>query len=140
MPALRTILKPGLSFRGSEATKESKIWWHQTCLNEYYVYIITNDPRILCIGVTNDLMRRVFEHKEKLVDRFTKKYNITMLVYYETTGDIQAAIAREKQLKSWRRSKKIALIESSNPQWKDFSLGWLDDRDFRPLSSLGVTF
>ena len=93
-------------------------------MKEYYVYIMTNGVRTLYIGVTNNLMRRVFEHKEKLAEGFTKKYNITMLVYYETTGDIQAAIAREKQLKSWRRSKKIALIESSNPQWKDFSLGW----------------
>ncbi len=93
-------------------------------MKEYYVYIMTNGVRTLYIGVTNDLMRRVFEHKEKLAEGFTTKYNITMLVYYETTGDIQAAIAREKQLKSWRRSKKIALIESSNPQWKDFSLGW----------------
>ena len=96
----------------------------QKSMKEYYVYIMTNGVRTLYIGVTNNLMRRVFEHKEKLAEGFTKKYNITMLVYYETTGDIQAAIAREKQLKSWRRSKKIALIESSNPQWKDFSLGW----------------
>ena len=93
-------------------------------MHEYYIYIMTNGVRTLYTDVTNDLMRRVFEHKEKLVDRFTKKYNITMLVYYETTGDIQAAIAREKQLKSWRRSKKIALIESWNPRWKDFSLEW----------------
>ena len=91
-------------------------------MKEYYVYIMTNGVRTLYIGVTNDLMRRIFEHKEKLVEGFTKKYNITMLVYYETSSDVQAAIAREKQLKSWRRSKKIALIESSNPQWKDFSL------------------
>ena len=82
-------------------------------MREYYVYIMTND-----------LMRRVFEHKEKLAEGFTKKYNITMLVHYETSSDVQAAIAREQQLKSWRRSKKVALIESSNPQWKDFSLGW----------------
>ncbi len=93
-------------------------------MNQYYVYIMTNGVRTLYIGVTNDLMRRVFEHKEKLVEGFTKKYNITMLVYYETASDIQVAIAREKQLKNWRRSKKIALIESSNPQWKDFSLEW----------------
>ena len=93
-------------------------------MKEYYVYIMTNGVRTLYIGVTRDLMRRVFEHKEKLVEGFTKRYNITMLVYYETTSDIRAAIAREKQLKSWRRSKKIALIESSNPQWKDFSLAW----------------
>ena len=93
-------------------------------MKEYYVYIMTNGVRTLYIGVTNDLMRRVLEHKEKLVEGFTKRYNITMLVYYETTSDIRAAIAHEKQLKSWRRSKKIALIESSNPQWKDFSLEW----------------
>ena len=93
-------------------------------MKEYYVYIMTNGVRTLYIGVTNDLMRRVFEHKEKLAEGFTKKYNITMLVYFETTSDVQAAIAREKQLKSWRRNKKIALIESSNPQWKDFSLKW----------------
>ncbi len=69
-------------------------------MKEYYVYIMTNGVRTLYIGVTNDLMRRVFEHKEKLVDGFTKKYNITILVHYEITGDIQAAIAHEKQLKS----------------------------------------
>ena len=91
-------------------------------MNEYYVYIMTNGVRTLYNGVTNDLMRRVFEHKDKLLEGFTKKYNITMPVYYEVTADVHSAIAREKQLKSWRRSKKIALIESSNPQWKDFSL------------------
>ncbi len=93
-------------------------------MKEYYVYIMTNGVRTLYIGVTNNLVRRVFEHKAKLGEGFTKKYNITMLVYYETVGDVLVAIAREKQLKSWRRNKKIALIESSNPQWKDFSLEW----------------
>ncbi len=121
---LVTISKTGLSVRGSEATEESKIWWHQNRMKEYYVYVMTNGVRTLYIGVTNDLMRRVFEHKEKVAEGFTKKYNITMLAYYEIASDVQAAIAREKQLKSWRRSKKIALIESSNPRWKDFSLEW----------------
>ena len=93
-------------------------------MNQYYVYVMTNGVRTLYIGVTIDLMRRVFEHRQKLVEGFAKKYNITMLVYYETTSDVHAAIAREKQLKSWRRSKKIALIESSNPQWKDLFLEW----------------
>ena len=93
-------------------------------MKEYYVYIMTNGVRTLYIGVTNYLMRRVFEHKEKVAVGFTNKYNITMLVYYETASDIQAAIAREKQLKSWRRSKKIALIESSNPQRRNCSLEW----------------
>ena len=88
----------------------------------YYVYIMTNGVRTLYIGVTNDLTRRVYEHKHKLIDGFTKKYNITFLVYYETTNNVEAAIAREKQLKGWKRDKKIALIEASNPQWKDLSL------------------
>ena len=68
-------------------------------MREYYVYIMTNGARTLYIGVTNDLMRRVYEHKQKLTDGFAKKYNITMLIYYETTDDVRSAIAREKQLK-----------------------------------------
>jgi putative endonuclease len=71
--------------------------------------------------VTNNLEKRVYEHKQKLIEGFTKKYNTTMLVYYEGTNDVRTAIAREKQIKGWRRSKKIALIESMNPQWKDLS-------------------
>ncbi len=93
-------------------------------MREYYVYIMTNGVRTLYIGVTNDLARRVYEHKQKLIDGFTKKYNITFLIYYETTSHVEAARAREKQLKGWRRAKKIALIEASNPQWKDISLEW----------------
>ena len=73
------------------------------------------------IGVTNNLERRLFEHKNKLVAGFSSKYNIDKLVYSEETTDIQAAIAREKQLKSWRREKKNALVESLNPEWKDLS-------------------
>ena len=92
-------------------------------VNQYYVYIMTNKSRTLYTGVTNDLERRVYEHKQKLVPGFTAKYNITRLVYFEVTQDIQAAIAREKQIKGWLRSKKIALIESVNPEWKDLSMG-----------------
>jgi putative endonuclease len=69
-------------------------------------------------------MRRVYEHKNKMIDGFTKKYNIINLVYYEETNDIQTAIAREKQIKGWLRGKKIALIESVNPKWNDLSEGW----------------
>jgi putative endonuclease len=90
----------------------------------YYVYIMTNRSKTLYTGVTNDLIRRVYEHKNKMVEGFTKKYNITRLVYFEETGDVQSAIAREKQIKGWLRSKKITLIESANPKWKDLSEGW----------------
>ena len=93
-------------------------------MREYYVYIMTNWTRTLYVGVTNDLVRRVYEHKQKLRDGFTKKYNITFLVYYETTGSVEAARVREKQLKGWLRARKIALIEASNHQWRDLSLGW----------------
>jgi putative endonuclease len=92
--------------------------------NCYYVYIMTNDSDTLYIGVTNDLVRRVYEHKQKLVEGFTSKYNITQLVYYEETNDIQSAIAREKQIKGWLRKKKIALIRSVNPKWEDLSADW----------------
>jgi len=85
---------------------------------------MTNKSRTLYTGVTNDLERRVYEHKQKLVPGFTSKYNITRLVYFETTEDIRAAIEREKQIKGWLRSKKVALIESENPEWRDLSVGW----------------
>jgi putative endonuclease len=88
-------------------------------LRRYYVYMMTNRSRVLYIGITNDLRRRVREHKEKLVPGFTQRYNITQLVYYEETPDVRAAIAREKQIKGWLRAKKVALIESVNPGWRD---------------------
>ena len=91
---------------------------------QYYVYILTNSTRTLYVGVTSDLERRMYEHKSKLVPGFASKYNVTWLAYYEQTSDVRTAIAREKQIKGWRRSKKIALIESPNPRWKDLSLEW----------------
>ncbi len=94
---------------------------------DYYVYIMTNKSRTLYTGVTNDLSRRVYEHKHKLVSGFTARYNLTRLAYYETTSDVDAAIAREKQIKGWLRRKKIALVETVNPEWKDLSAEWLTD-------------
>ncbi|HUT71648.1 MAG TPA: GIY-YIG nuclease family protein [Desulfatiglandales bacterium] len=94
-------------------------------MKHYYVYIMTNRSRTLYTGVTNNLTRRVFEHKHHLIDGFTKKYNITKLVYYEETNDVREAIAREKQIKGWLRKKKIALIESINAEWKDLSEDWV---------------
>ena len=91
----------------------------------YYVYILSNwDDSVLYIGVTGNLLRRLYEHQNGLVDGFTKQYNIHKLVYYETTNDVYSAISREKQLKKWRREKKNQLIETVNPQWRDLSLDW----------------
>ena len=83
--------------------------------------------RTLYTGVTNNLIRRVYEHKNKLVKGFTSKYNIQFLVYYESTPSVHAALAREKQIKGWLRAKKIALINSMNPSWKDLSAAWLEE-------------
>ncbi len=86
----------------------------------YYVYILTNNNnRVLYTGVTNDLKRRVYEHKEGLVKGFTKKYNVSKLIYYEVSEDIYSAISREKQIKAGSRRKKIELINSMNEEWRD---------------------
>ena len=86
----------------------------------YYVYILTNKyNKVLYVGITNDLIRRTYEHKNNLVEGFTSKYNVHKLVYYDLTGDVMSAITREKQIKGWTRDKKIKLIESMNPEWKD---------------------
>lgn len=86
----------------------------------YYIYFVANKSlNVLYVGVTNDLVRRIYEHKNKVVDGFTKKYNINLLVYYEMYADIALAIEREKQIKGWSRKKKDALIRKQNPSWKD---------------------
>lgn len=103
----------------SEA-KNLYTWFMKTM----FVYILTNHSRTLYIGVTNNLERRMTEHKSKCVPGFTKKYNITQLVYYEETSDTRAAIEREKQLKGWLRKKKIELIEQNNPEWKNLAANW----------------
>ena len=90
----------------------------------YCIYILTNSANtVLYTGITNDLKRRVWEHKEKFVDGFTKKYHLSKLVYYEVCEDVSAAIAREKQIKGMRRQKKIDLIVNFNPGWNDLSQG-----------------
>lgn len=97
-------------------------------VKHFYVYIMTNRPRshVLYTGVTGDLSRRVFEHKNKLGQGFTSRYNLTRLVYYELFYFAGAAIEREKQIKGWSRSKKIALITSLNPTWDDLAAEWGD--------------
>ena len=91
-------------------------------MKNYYIYIMTNKSKTLYIGITNNLSHRVYEHKQKLAKGFTEKYNIGQLVYYEITTDVKSALTREKQLKRWRREKKIGLIKSLNPGWKDLSI------------------
>jgi putative endonuclease len=89
---------------------------------QYYVYVLTNKSnKVIYIGVTNNLERRMFEHKNKLVEGFTKRYNLTKLVYYEVTEDVESAIKREKQLKNWHRDWKISLVNQLNPEWEDLS-------------------
>lgn len=91
----------------------------------YFVYILSNwDDSVLYIGVTGNLQRRLYEHRNGLVDSFTKKYNVHKLVYYAYTNDVYSAISREKQLKKWTRAKKNALISANNPQWIDLSAEW----------------
>ncbi len=98
-------------------------------MKRYYVYILASETGTLYIGVTNDLQRRIYEHKYGLIEGFTKKYSVTRLVYYEETTDIIEAISREKQIKTWRRSRKIDLIKLMNPEWNDLSEEWFDEDD-----------
>ena len=96
-------------------------------LNQFYIYILASQKNgTLYIGVTNNLERRVFEHKKKMNARFTSKYNVDKLVYFEAFGFIKDAIVREKQLKKWNRQWKINLIEEDNKDWKDLAEDWYD--------------
>lgn len=96
-------------------------------MKTYYVYLLTSQRGTLYTGMTNNLHRRVYEHKNKTKQEFTAKYNIDKLVHIETFHDVRDAIAREKQIKGWVRRKKIALIETHNPKWQDLSDGWYDE-------------
>lgn len=88
-------------------------------MKRYYIYIVGNDRPTLYIGVTNDLIKRIYEHKNKLVDGFTKKYGLTKLFYYEEFSDVEEAIKREKQIKHWNREWKLTLIRKTNPNFDD---------------------
>lgn len=87
----------------------------------YYVYIMSSKSFTLYVGITSNLIRRVYEHKHKLIEGFTSRYNVNRLVWYETTSDVRSAIIREKELKGWTRKRKVDLVTSSNPQWLDLS-------------------
>ena len=97
-------------------------------MRQYFLYILASKRNgTLYVGVTSDLERRVYEHRHTLVEGFTKKYGVTMLVYYEQTSDVNAAIVREKRVKKWNRAWKLKLIESVNPEWKDLADEWFSD-------------
>lgn len=101
-------------------------------MRQFYVYILSSRSGVLYTGVTNDLERRVREHKDKVLPSFTARYNCDRLVFYEAFPDSWSAIEAEKRIKGWRREKKINLIESMNPTWRDLSEGWYSDDDVSP--------
>ena len=101
----------------------------------YYVYLLASKSRRLDVGVSSNLERRLYEHKNKLVDGFTKAYRIDRLVFFESTNDVRVALEREKEIKNWRREKKIVLLETMNPVWADLSEEWKppkEEADFSP--------
>ena len=95
-------------------------------MKTYYVYIMGSKSGTLYVGVTSKLKKRVYEHKNHLIPGFTDRYDINKLLYFETIGDATSSIKREKQIKAWRRGKKVKLIDSINPQWNDLSEDWYD--------------
>lgn len=99
---------------------------HQQRSHRYSVYILGSLTGTLYIGITSNLRFRILQHRERTFRGFTAAYDVDRLLYYEAYGEVSVAIAREKQLKGWRREKKIALIEQDNPEWKDLSRGWYD--------------
>ena len=98
----------------------------------FYVYVMASRSRVLYTGVTNDLARRVHEHRQCLTPGFTSRYRIIRLVYYEEFGDIRDAIAREKQIKAWTRVRRINLVEARNPSWQDLAEGWFSPPRLTP--------
>jgi putative endonuclease len=118
-PVILSAAKDLLRFLRAAICSSEVVRQHQYC-----VYIATNGSKTLYTGVTNDLKRRMFEHRNSLIPGFTSKYRIDRLVHFETTSDVRAAIAREKQIKGWKRVRKVALIEAENPRWLDLSKEW----------------
>ena len=98
-------------------------------MKKYYIYILSSISGTLYTGMTNDLERRVWEHKEGKVPGFSQKYKVKKLVYFEDTRDVKLAIEREKQIKGWLRKKKIELVESMNPEWEDLSREWFENSE-----------
>jgi putative endonuclease len=103
-------------------------------MKQYFVYIMSNKSRRLYAGITSRLFARVFEHKNKVLPGFTARYQFDMLVYYEEYSEVVSAIAREKEIKGWRREKKLKLILADNPDWADLSAEWEEDPSWKAIS------
>jgi len=104
-------------------------------MKQYFVYVMSNKSRRLYVGITSKLFGRVFDHKNKIIPGFTSRYKFDMLVYYEEYSNVMSAIAREKEIKGWRRAKKLNLILSENPDWADLSAEWEEDPSWKAISS-----
>jgi putative endonuclease len=102
-------------------------------MRHFYVYILSSKSRVLYTGITDNIYRRTWEHKNDVNPGFTRDYRVHRLVYYETFNYVKNAIAREKTIKGWLRRKKIALIEAENPTWEDLSAAWFDGKQVLPL-------
>jgi len=105
-------------------------------MKQYFVYFMSNKSRRLYVGITSKLFNRVFQHKNKVLLGFTARYNFDMLVYYEEFSQVASALTREKEIKAWRREKKLKLIRAENPDWVDLSLEWAEDPSWKALSEV----
>ena len=104
-------------------------------MRQFFVYIMAGQARRLYVGVTSDLRRRVWQHREGAFSAFTSEYRVTRLVYFESAADIRSAVAREKELKAWPRARKIRLVEGDNPGWQDLSDGWFERQATRSVEA-----
>jgi putative endonuclease len=104
-------------------------------MKQYFVYIMSNKSGRLYVGITSKLFGRVFDHKNKIIPGFTSRYKFDILVYYEEYSQVMSAIAREKEIKGWRREKKLKLILADNPDWADLSAEWEEDPSWKAISS-----
>ncbi|MCX7803547.1 MAG: GIY-YIG nuclease family protein, partial [Meiothermus ruber] len=102
--------------------------WNNESVKTYWVYILASHKRVLYVGMTSNIAKRMYEHRHKLTGGFTARYNVNQLVYYEQTNQVEEAIRREKQIKGWRREKKLELIRTFNPSWRDFSEVFLSEQ------------
>ena len=114
-----------MSFRAAKTARNPEVEGVEPNIHQYYVYLLSNARHtVVYTGVTNSLEKRVWQHKTKAIEGFTKRYNCDQLVYLEIFQDVKQAIAREKQIKGWSRDKKDALIATRNPEWNDLAADW----------------